>query len=1015
MDRRKTLAGLSPAQLNARASLAPSRGGGGKGVACGAGGRVPIEKALSRMSLAGPLARRSSAYTTKVAGVRSDPRPVSDKGFQAACVRTVIAYLAGHGFEYAITPKVLASPTTKDFANVMTFLFRQLDPGAPKAFKLEEEASPPGRPCGAAALGRGGAAYCCRSRAAAPHHAAGGRARVPQLYKRLKYPFQISKSNLTAVGSPHTWPSLLAALTWMVELLSYQERAEAARQDVSDERSRTEAEFFLYVSQVYRFFMTGDDGKCEEEDARQAEEFEARAGGVRAETERLCASNEALRVEIEQLRGQPSPLLAARQAREETLADKEKFLKLLDNLQTHNASLQRKLVERQADVTAQQAELAGVEAENKALRARVAAQTVHPADVQRMNSEKSKQESALRSTQAQRAQLDARVAQQERGTEERLDVVEAALQGYHSMADRLALIPATAKRAEGVAFEVRLDRGAASVSEMINVDLKGIVKPALQRLRDGYAAKARALTDQLLSLQEQADSVRELLAEREEENRNAEAQVHKLDGQYRAAKEALDQSIAAANAHVDQLSAEVAHLRNANGASVAASEERLRTLQAQYEDLLGRCELDNATLHRDLSAALEKILNHKLHLQSELKSVCSRTTAISAQLQQEASKRFFRAQGEAWRRPTSDFVFTAAWMRPKVAADMEFQLVAERERRNEAERRVSRAAENNAALAQNNLRLQQQLSRLRGEADVLEHELGCTRAAAAARERVAAAVLAKARAALQRADREARQLQEQLTGQQGIIQYLERKVKVLLQRLAGSGSSTQDLAACAADGEGCCGPGAGELGNSGGSARSTGGPAGVGLAGALRSPVPAAQHPLLQRAADSSAQEGDDGNSVSDCSTGSISLEVVEPLVSLDELATPEAPAAAAAAPAEQQEGRTPAAVVGAEPAAAEATPVRAAQPQQQQREASAQPPATAPRSSLRARPSISYAQPSLRAKLRKGDPFTFGEAEGGSGGAGAGSQARARTKPRPQYPAAQPGGGEATLQPVVD
>jgi hypothetical protein len=53
---------------------------------------------------------------------------------------------------------------------------------------------------------------------------------VPQLYKRLKYPFQISKSNLTAVGSPHTWPSLLAALTWLVELLNYQERAEAARQ-----------------------------------------------------------------------------------------------------------------------------------------------------------------------------------------------------------------------------------------------------------------------------------------------------------------------------------------------------------------------------------------------------------------------------------------------------------------------------------------------------------------------------------------------------------------------------------------------------------------------------------------------------------------------------------------------------------------------------------------------------------------------------------------------------------------
>lgn len=55
--------------------------------------------------------------------------------------------------------------------------------------------------------------------------------------------------------------------------------------------------------------------------------------------------------------------------------------------------------------------------------------------------------------------------------------------------------------------------------------LQGILKPALQRLRDGYTAKARELGDLLLSLQEQADSVRELLAEREEENRNAEAQV----------------------------------------------------------------------------------------------------------------------------------------------------------------------------------------------------------------------------------------------------------------------------------------------------------------------------------------------------------------------------------------------------------------------------------------------------------------------------------------------------------
>lgn len=45
----------------------------------------------------------------------------------------------------------------------------------------------------------------------------------------------------------------------------------------------------IMVLQVYRFFMTGDDGKCEEQDGQQEAEFELRAAGIRADTERLLA------------------------------------------------------------------------------------------------------------------------------------------------------------------------------------------------------------------------------------------------------------------------------------------------------------------------------------------------------------------------------------------------------------------------------------------------------------------------------------------------------------------------------------------------------------------------------------------------------------------------------------------------------------------------------------------------------------------------------------------------------
>lgn len=51
---------------------------------------------------------------------------------------------------------------------------------------------------------------------------------VPLFFKRLNYPFAISKSALFAVGSPHSWPAVLAAMTWLVELLNYNAKVRRA-------------------------------------------------------------------------------------------------------------------------------------------------------------------------------------------------------------------------------------------------------------------------------------------------------------------------------------------------------------------------------------------------------------------------------------------------------------------------------------------------------------------------------------------------------------------------------------------------------------------------------------------------------------------------------------------------------------------------------------------------------------------------------------------------------------------
>lgn len=52
----------------------------------------------------------------------------------------------------------------------------------------------------------------------------------PHAKQALHYPFPISKASMQAVGTMHTWPTLLASITWIVELLTYDEDVQSAQE-----------------------------------------------------------------------------------------------------------------------------------------------------------------------------------------------------------------------------------------------------------------------------------------------------------------------------------------------------------------------------------------------------------------------------------------------------------------------------------------------------------------------------------------------------------------------------------------------------------------------------------------------------------------------------------------------------------------------------------------------------------------------------------------------------------------
>lgn len=226
-----------------KGALLPTTAVGSAGSSHGAGSQGPGASGPAQGSMPmsqGPMLdpRRSSAYAGAkgAGGPKVDPRPVTDKAFFSQCIRTVITHLSSHGYPAPVSPKTLASPTAKDFTLIVQFLFQQFDSNMKTFGKIEDEVrrvSTHALQCTDVTLGRKKGAVDTHGHA---HHSSTmslsavppcAATQVPMFFKRLNYPFQISKSALFAVGSPHSWPGVLAALTWLVELLNYNEKIES--------------------------------------------------------------------------------------------------------------------------------------------------------------------------------------------------------------------------------------------------------------------------------------------------------------------------------------------------------------------------------------------------------------------------------------------------------------------------------------------------------------------------------------------------------------------------------------------------------------------------------------------------------------------------------------------------------------------------------------------------------------------------------------------------------------------
>ncbi|KAJ8601304.1 hypothetical protein CTAYLR_007225 [Chrysophaeum taylorii] len=412
---------------------------------------TPVTSSVKRWSLRSATGRRVPSTTTTSARKRtmSEPRPIGDKAFTRASLARLSGFLRDAGF--AAPARSLQRPTSRDFEDVATFLFTRLDPTWKPAEhrKFEDD--------------------------------------FVETFKALRYPFAISRTALAAVGTSHTWPPLLAALAWLVELVD--------ASPVVPPRTEDHEGFYEHVGGAYALFLAGDDDACAELRGRLEAAFEARGKDAAREAEAAVARRDEARAATRRLREEASRLperLERRAALRETKAS------LAARVEAARARVEN--ADRSAAAAVARAAVARrhrdeVEAEARDAEDRRARVASDLAARRRLSDERDGLEAEVAAITARRASLAAATAGAASAVVGEIAEAAEAARAYERVATRLQLVPATAKNADGVDLSLVVETPVATDSLEVATAARAKAALVARRARDAVKPKLADLIE----------------------------------------------------------------------------------------------------------------------------------------------------------------------------------------------------------------------------------------------------------------------------------------------------------------------------------------------------------------------------------------------------------------------------------------------------------------------------------------------------------------------------------------
>ncbi|KAG7391342.1 kinetochore-associated Ndc80 complex subunit ndc80 [Phytophthora pseudosyringae] len=533
--------------------------------------------------------RRNSSYSSRASvsgrggGRVLDPRPVSDRSYLDSCVHTLVEFLGEHMYDQTL-PQGLPrrGPSKKVFCSILLLLFKQVDPTFEFGVKFEED--------------------------------------VVLQFRNLRYPIPISKTSLAAVGTPHTWPTLLLSISWLIELLSYdeaiQQANEAEQNDEGDEENGDKS-FFKYLDASYHVFLAGEDDKFAALEQQEREKLIARNEVVKQETSELEQQREDLKRRIEKAKREKNALSELNKKKSDCESDLVKFRVIVNGYEKVNAKLEKKMESLAETQQSYEEELATRQEEIQSLQTRIENQELSAYDIAQIAQERARLTDQLHQVCSRQDEYQKQIKSDENRAAKIRDGLESQIHEYMTACKRLKIIPVTAKNSLKFDYMIALDPNLEELDavQKLTHHLKTEVRQAALELKQNRIARANAGLDEALVLDEelkQCENQRNIETQNE---KKWDAEVKKFAEQMLKEREKRDESLRRKSAATEEVEIKITNIIN---------EENL----AEEEAISRQYLLDVRKASVEMAEAYQAMLDKNRHAVTNVLMACTNHKAM---------------------------------------------------------------------------------------------------------------------------------------------------------------------------------------------------------------------------------------------------------------------------------------------------------------------------------------------------------------------------------------------------